>query len=47
MLDDNGKTVVNAVPSTPVQVTGWKDLPEAGEMILEVESEVRDIDVFG
>lgn len=39
MLNDNGKAVISAVPSMPVQVTGWKDLPEAGEMLLEVESE--------
>ena len=43
MLSDNGKAVISAVPSTPVQVTGWKDLPEAGEMLLEVESEVSEI----
>ena len=39
MLRDDGKTVVSASPSMPVQVTGWKELPEAGEMLLEVESE--------
>jgi translation initiation factor IF-2 len=43
MLSDNGKAVVSAGPSTPVQVTGWKELPDAGEMLLEVESEVRKI----
>ncbi len=47
MLNDNGKDVVSAVPSTPVQVTGWKDLPEAGEMLLEVESEVSEILALG
>ena len=46
MLNDNGKAVISAVPSMPVQVTGWKDLPEAGEMLLEVESEVRGFDIF-
>jgi hypothetical protein len=25
----------------PVQVTGWKTLPAAGEEVFEVESEVR------
>ena len=39
MLRDDGKTVVSASPSMPVQVAGWKELPEAGEMLLEVESE--------
>ena len=47
MLSDNGKAVVSAVPSMPVQVTGWKDLPEAGEMLLEVESEVSEILALG
>lgn len=47
MMYDNGKAVVSAVPSMPVQVTGWKDLPEAGETLLEVESEVRTTEVFG
>ena len=46
MLGDDGKAVVSAVPSVPVQVTGWKDLPEAGEILLEVESEVRGTNVF-
>ena len=25
----------------PVQVTGWKTLPAAGEEVFEIESEVR------
>lgn len=43
ILSDNGKAIASAVPSMPVQVIGWKSLPEAGEMLLEVESEVRRI----
>ncbi|XP_028409654.1 translation initiation factor IF-2, mitochondrial-like isoform X2 [Dendronephthya gigantea] len=39
LLDDSGKTMIRAMPSTPVQITGWKELPEAGELLLEVESE--------
>ncbi|KAK3721613.1 hypothetical protein QZH41_008289 [Actinostola sp. cb2023] len=39
MYTDSGKVVDVAPPSTPVQVTGWKELPAAGEKILQVESE--------
>lgn len=41
LFDENGRTVTKAGPSTAVEVVGWKDLPSAGELILEVESEVR------
>ncbi|XP_046849305.1 translation initiation factor IF-2, mitochondrial-like [Xenia sp. Carnegie-2017] len=39
LLNDAGKPVSEAVPSTPVQVLGWKSIPDAGEILLEVESE--------
>lgn len=41
LFDENGRVVTEAGPSTAVEVVGWKDLPSAGELILEVESEVR------
>uniref|UniRef100_A0A2R9BX93 Tr-type G domain-containing protein n=1 Tax=Pan paniscus TaxID=9597 RepID=A0A2R9BX93_PANPA len=41
MFDENGKTIDEAYPSMPVGITGWRDLPSAGEEILEVESEPR------
>lgn len=41
MFDENGKTIHEAHPSMPVGITGWRDLPSAGEEILEVESEPR------
>lgn len=41
MFDENGKTVNEAFPSMPVGIIGWKDLPSAGDEILEVESEAR------
>uniref|UniRef100_A0A1A7XQG1 Translation initiation factor IF-2, mitochondrial n=2 Tax=Iconisemion striatum TaxID=60296 RepID=A0A1A7XQG1_9TELE len=41
LFDDNAQVVTEAGPSTAVQVVGWKELPSAGETILEVESEQR------
>ncbi|XP_058523784.1 translation initiation factor IF-2, mitochondrial [Ochotona princeps] len=41
MFDENGKTISEAYPSMPVGIIGWKDLPSAGDEILEVESEPR------
>ncbi|KAG7232765.1 hypothetical protein INR49_008121 [Caranx melampygus] len=41
LFDENGRQVQEAGPSCAVQVVGWKDLPSAGEVILEVESEQR------
>lgn len=41
LLDENGRAVTEAGPSAAVEVVGWKELPSAGEIILEVESEVR------
>lgn len=39
MRDEHGKPVKQAGPSTPVQVWGWKELPHAGDQILEAKSE--------
>ncbi|XP_006868071.1 PREDICTED: translation initiation factor IF-2, mitochondrial-like [Chrysochloris asiatica] len=41
MFDENGKTINEACPSMPVGIVGWRDLPSAGDEILEVESETR------
>lgn len=40
MFNDQGKPIQEAPPSTPVEIVGWKELPNAGEEILEVETEV-------
>jgi len=42
MFSDNGQPVAVAQPGMPVELIGWRDLPSAGEEILEVESEVTD-----
>uniref|UniRef100_A0A8C2RBG4 Translation initiation factor IF-2, mitochondrial n=1 Tax=Capra hircus TaxID=9925 RepID=A0A8C2RBG4_CAPHI len=41
MFDENGRAVSEACPSMPVGIVGWRDLPSAGDEILEVESEPR------
>ncbi|XP_048374367.1 translation initiation factor IF-2, mitochondrial isoform X2 [Sphaerodactylus townsendi] len=41
MFDENGKAMEAASPGMPVQIAGWKEVPPAGEVILEVESEQR------
>ena len=39
MIDDKGKQVRKAGPSTPVSVTGWDEVPEAGDIIDVVADE--------
>lgn len=41
LFDENGRALTEAGPSAAVEVVGWKELPSAGEVILEVESEQR------
>ena len=43
MYNDKGQSIQEATPSTPVEIVGWKDLPTAGDEILQVESEVSGI----
>ncbi len=44
MLDENGKQVKEATPSTPVLIMGWDDLPMAGDLfdVMESEKEARN-----
>lgn len=37
--DDKGKSIKAAGPSTPVAITGLKDVPEAGDIFYEVKNE--------
>lgn len=39
MKNDKGKSVKEAGPSTPVSITGLKDVPEAGDTFYEVKNE--------
>ncbi|NWJ10565.1 IF2M factor, partial [Crypturellus undulatus] len=41
MFDENGRAVDAASPGIPVEIMGWKEVPSAGDEILEVESEQR------
>ena len=43
MYNDKGQSIQEATPSTPVEIVGWKELPTAGDEILQVESEVSEI----
>ncbi len=48
MNDDTGKRSTQAGPSTPVEVTGFNDLPDAGDLlqVVEDESKARGIAEF-
>ena len=40
MRNDAGRLVKEAGPSAAVEIAGWKELPSAGDMLWQVESEV-------
>jgi translation initiation factor IF-2 len=40
MINDKGVMIASAGPSTPVEVFGWKHLPEAGDVVIESKNEV-------
>lgn len=39
MQDDKGRSVKEATPSMPVEITGLNDVPQAGELFRKIESE--------
>ncbi|XP_011202629.2 translation initiation factor IF-2, mitochondrial [Bactrocera dorsalis] len=41
LFDHNGKPMTQAPPGTPVEILGWRELPLAGDVILEVETEKK------
>jgi translation initiation factor IF-2 len=41
MTDDLGRRIQSAGPSTPVEVTGFSDVPDAGDLLQVVEDESR------
>ncbi len=48
MLDENGKSVIEAGPSIPVEIQGLSEVPDAGEelMVLSDEKRAREIALF-
>lgn len=40
MNDDNGKVIQKGLPGYPVFMLGWKQLPSAGDEVIEVKNEV-------
>lgn len=48
MVDENGKTIVAAGPSIPVEILGLSDVPNAGEdfIVLADEKRAREIALF-
>lgn len=41
LFDHNNQPIETATPGTPVEILGWRELPEAGNIILEVENEKK------
>lgn len=41
LFNDKGQPIAEARPGTPVEILGWRELPHAGDQILEVDSEKK------
>lgn len=41
LRNDKGETLKEVTPGYPTEIEGWRELPPAGELVLEVESERR------
>nr|XP_054758800.1 translation initiation factor IF-2, mitochondrial-like [Lytechinus pictus] len=46
MQNERGEPMEQALPSQPVEVTGWKETPAAGDQVLQVESEKQAKEVI-
>ncbi len=47
MTDERGNRIESAGPSTPAQVTGFDGLPNAGDLLIQMESESEARDIAG
>lgn len=41
MFDYNNQPIELATPGTPAEILGWREIPDAGDQVLEVESEKK------
>ena len=41
MFNEHEQQIQRAPPGTPVEVTGWRDVPSAGDLVFQVQSDVR------
>ena len=46
MFNEKGRPLRSVSPGMPVEIIGWKELPSAGDTILQVESEARANEVI-
>lgn len=45
MVDDKGEPLTSADPGTPVEIMGFKETPQVGDLIVEEGSELADLSV--
>ncbi len=43
MMDDKGRLLQEAVPSTPIEITGFKEVPNVGDLIVQEGSELASL----
>lgn len=41
MFNDQGRPISKAEPGSAVEIIGWRELPHAGDTILQVQNEVN------
>ena len=41
MFNDKGRPVTEVLPGIPVEIIGWRELPSAGDEIIQMDSEVN------
>lgn len=46
LFDHNGQPIESVTPGVPTEILGWRELPDAGDIILEVENEKKATSVL-